>query len=61
MRMRSVYALCILAVGLVSSYPTKFSASTTVTIASNLRPPEVSLSSSRIWNARVAGKALCEG
>lgn len=55
--MRSVYCACILAVGLVSSYPAKFSQSTTVTIASSLKPPFDSCSSWRIWNARVAGKA----
>lgn len=38
-------------------YPAKFSASTTVTIASSFSSPFVSFSSSRIWNARVAGKA----
>lgn len=43
--------------GLVSSYPVKFSASTTVTMASSLKAPFVSRSRSLIWNARVAGKA----
>lgn len=41
----------------MSSYPTKFSASMTVIIASILKSPSVSRSSSRNWNARVAGNA----
>lgn len=53
----SVYCACMRAVILVSSYPEKFSASITVTIASKVSAREVSRSRSRIWNARVAGKA----
>ena len=52
-----MYWACMRAVTLVSSYPAKFSASITVTIASRDSAREVSRSRSRIWNARVAGKA----
>lgn len=54
---KSVYEACMRAVGLVSSYPVKFSASTMVIIPSSFRSPSVSRSSSRIWKARVAGNA----
>jgi len=57
-KITSLKPACMRAVGLLSSYPRKFSQSTTVATQSSAKAPSVSRPSSRICSTRGAGNAL---